>query len=280
VLTCYLSYTEYRQVEDIRVLFCGALIIYCAFPLSRLHSPLTLNHSLAGHSPVPWCCSSYCSSFHPRLGTRICRRKHRWPLGGHGPPHRRIRKVPRSATESFSGRQHRRNILLDIAEHSDLHSSPGCSSSICILASCYGDVSVPNHLRHKNLHSLFRVIPISIVGAHRFYDTITNFLGLIGYWASAFIAIIILEHLVIRHNNPAEYDLHDWDAPRRLPSGIAALAAGIASFGLVIPCMSQVWFTGPIAKTTGDIGFEVAFGVSAVLYLPFRFLEIRILGHV
>ncbi|EDQ98144.1 NCS cytosine-purine permease [Laccaria bicolor S238N-H82] len=124
------------------------------------------------------------------------------------------------------------------------------------------------------------VIPISIVGAHRFYDTIINFLGLIGYWASAFIAIIILEHLVIRHNNPAEYDLDDWDAPRRLPSGIAALAAGIASFGLVIPCMSQVWFTGPIAKTTGDIGFEVAFGVSAVLYLPFRLLEIRILGHV
>ena len=85
---------------------------------------------------------------------------------------------------------------------------------------------------------------------------------------------------MIRHNNPAEYDLDDWDAPRRLPSGIAALAAGVTSFGLVIPCMSQVWFTGPIAKTTGDIGFEVAFGVSAVLYLPFRLLEIRILGHV
>jgi len=58
-------------------------------------------------------------------------------------------------------------------------------------------VSAPNCLLHKTLHSLFRVIPISIIGAHRFYDTITNFLGLIGYWASAFIAIIILEHLVI-----------------------------------------------------------------------------------
>jgi purine-cytosine permease-like protein len=53
------------------------------------------------------------------------------------------------------------------------------------------------------------VIPISIIGAHKFYDTITSFLGLIGYWANAFIAIIILEHLVIRHNNPAEYDLDD-----------------------------------------------------------------------
>jgi len=76
-----------------------------------------------------------------------------------------------------------------------------------------------------------------------------------------------------------EYDLDDWDAPRRLPSGIATLAAWIASFGLVIPCMSQVWFTGPIAKRTGDIGFEVAFGVSSVLYLLFRLLETRILGH-
>ena len=85
---------------------------------------------------------------------------------------------------------------------------------------------------------------------------------------------------MIRHNNPAEYDLNDSDAPRRLPSGIAALAASIASFGLVIPCMSQVWFMGPIAKTTGDIGFEATFGVSAVLYLPFRLLEIRVLGHV
>ena len=59
-------------------------------------------------------------------------------------------------------------------------------------------------------------------------------------------------------------------------SGIAALAAGIPSFGLVIPHMSQVWFTGPIAKTTADVGFAF----SAVLCLPFRLLEIIILGHV
>jgi len=124
------------------------------------------------------------------------------------------------------------------------------------------------------------MIPISIIHAHRFYDTITNFLGLIRYWASAFITVIILEHLVIQHNNPAECDLDDWDAPIRLPSGITALSAGIASFRLVISCICQVWFTGPITKTTGDIGFEVAFGVIAVLYLPLCLLESRILGHV
>ncbi|KAF5383051.1 hypothetical protein D9615_004948 [Tricholomella constricta] len=120
------------------------------------------------------------------------------------------------------------------------------------------------------------VIPVAIVGSTRFYDTLTNFLGLIGYWASSFAAIILAEHLLFRKNDPAAYDVASWDVPRRLPSGIAAVAAGLLSFGLIIPGMSQVWFVGPIAKTTGDIGFEVAFGLSAVLYIPFRALEVRL----
>jgi len=127
---------------------------------------------------------------------------------------------------------------------------------------------------------LFSVVPISIVGAHRFYDALVNFLGLIGYWASAYVAIIMLEHLCFRQNNPSLYDLKAWDVPKKLPSGLAAVAAGVSCFGVVIPSMEQVWFTGPIAKTTGDIGFEVAFGVAAVLYLPFRWLEIRWRGFV
>ena len=115
------------------------------------------------------------------------------------------------------------------------------------------------------------------MGATHFYGTLTNFLGLIGYWASAFTAIVLVEHLVFRKNDPDAYDVEIWNVPNRLPPGIAALAAGILSFGLVIPCMDQVWFVGPIAKTTGDIGFEVAFGVSALLYTLFRALEISLL---
>ncbi|KAF8799760.1 NCS cytosine-purine permease [Phlegmacium glaucopus] len=119
------------------------------------------------------------------------------------------------------------------------------------------------------------VVPISIVGAHRGYDTITNFLGLVGYWVSAYIAIIMIEHLYFRKNDPFLYDITAWNVPRRLPSGIAAVAAGVLSFGVIIPSMSQVWFTGPIARRTGDIGFEVAFVVSGLLYFPFRWIEIR-----
>jgi purine-cytosine permease-like protein len=105
---------------------------------------------------------------------------------------------------------------------------------------------------------------------------LTNFLGLFGYWGSAYVAIIIIEHLYFRKNNPSlYYDVTAWNVPQRLPSGIAAIAAGVLSFGMVIPCMSQNWFTGPIARKTGDIGFEVAFVVSGLLYFPFRWLEIR-----
>jgi hypothetical protein len=37
--------------------------------------------------------------------------------------------------------------------------------------------------------------------------------------------------------------------------------------------MSQVCYTGPIARKTGDIGFEMAATVTALLYIPLRRLE-------
>jgi purine-cytosine permease-like protein len=124
--------------------------------------------------------------------------------------------------------------------------------------------------------TIFSVVPLAIVGSHRFYDTLTDFLGLIGYWASAFLAIVLVEHFLFRENDFKLYDLQSWNVPRRLPTGVAALAAAIVSVGLVVPGMDQAWFVGPIAKSTGDIGFEVAFGVSGILYIPFRWLEIRL----
>jgi purine-cytosine permease-like protein len=127
---------------------------------------------------------------------------------------------------------------------------------------------------------LYSVIPVSVVGAHRFYDTLVNFLGLVGYYSSVYCAIVVVEHLLFRHNDPTAYDVKNWNTPRRLPSGIAALMAGIGSFGLIVPSMNQVWFVGPFAKTTGDIGFEVAFVMSAILYVPFRAMEIKIRGYL
>ena len=71
------------------------------------------------------------------------------------------------------------------------------------------------------------------------------------------------------------YDLQSWNVPSQLPLGAAALGACALSFAVVIPSMSQVWYTGPIAHKTGDIGFEVAMVVTAMLYIPLRHLEKR-----
>lgn len=128
------------------------------------------------------------------------------------------------------------------------------------------------------LVTLRSALPLAIVGAHRFYTALTNFLSLIGYWASAYGAVLLVEHLYFRRGDFSSYDHADWNVARRLPWGVAAVGACFLSFGLIIPCMHQVWFVGPIGAKTGDIGFEVAFPLAALLYIPLRTLERRYQG--
>jgi purine-cytosine permease-like protein len=91
----------------------------------------------------------------------------------------------------------------------------------------------------------------------------------------ALVSVVSVEHLYFRKGSFARYDLQSWNVPSRLPLGAAALGACILSFALVIPSMNQVWYTGPIARKTGDIGFEMAATVTALLYIPLRRLEKR-----
>jgi purine-cytosine permease-like protein len=89
----------------------------------------------------------------------------------------------------------------------------------------------------------------------------------------ALVSVVCVEHLYFRKGSFARYDLQSWNVPSQLPLGAAALGACISSFALVIPSMNQVWYTGPIARKTGDIGFEMAAIVTALLYIPLRRLE-------
>ncbi|CAK3873936.1 cytosine-purine permease [Lecanosticta acicola] len=122
------------------------------------------------------------------------------------------------------------------------------------------------------------VIPVSIRAATSFFANLENFIGVIGYWAAAFVAVVGTEHVVFRRAETASYAPDTWDRPGALPRGVAAIAAAALSFGLVVPCMAQVWYTGPIAVRTGDVGFEMGFAVTVVLYLPLRAVERRIQG--
>ena len=122
------------------------------------------------------------------------------------------------------------------------------------------------------------LIPVSIQAARSFFNSLENFLGIISYWSASFVAIMMTEFIWFRKSDYSTYDPRIWNVGSKLPWGVAAITAGICSFGMVVPSMAEVWYTGPIAKTTGDIGFECAFVLSLVLYVPFRTLEIRLQG--
>lgn len=124
------------------------------------------------------------------------------------------------------------------------------------------------------------MIPCSIEAARAWEESLENFLALIGYWAGCFDAVLIGELVVFRRMDYSSYDHAIWNVGRELPTGIPAMLASIISFGLVVPGMAEAWYTGPIAEKTGDIGFESAFVVTGLCYLPLRWLEIRWRGHL
>lgn len=111
----------------------------------------------------------------------------------------------------------------------------------------------------------------------RFYNTCVDIISIIGYWSTAFCAIVIAEHAIIRRSRWSSYDITAWDQPRRLPLGFAAVGAFVGSIGIIVPCMSQVWYEGPIAKAgTGDISMYTGFVLAMLLYVPLRILEKRV----
>lgn len=125
------------------------------------------------------------------------------------------------------------------------------------------------------------VIGIAIKAASSFFTNLENFLGLIGYWAAAFIGVVVTDHIWFRKRNFGAYTEDEglWDDGARLPMGWAAMGASAGCLGLVVPSMYQTWFTGPIAKQTGDLGFEFALVLSALLYVPLRYLEQKMCGR-
>lgn len=124
------------------------------------------------------------------------------------------------------------------------------------------------------------MIPCTIKATEEWEESLSNFLGLIGYWAGCFDAVLIAELMIIRRMDYTTFDHSIWNVGRKLPPGIAPMAAALCSMALVVPGMAAPWYTGPIAEKTGDIGFEMAFIVTALLYVPFRWIEIKVQGRL
>ncbi|RFU29520.1 hypothetical protein B7463_g6812, partial [Scytalidium lignicola] len=117
----------------------------------------------------------------------------------------------------------------------------------------------------------------SMAGRDHLASVMENFLNVIAYWLTPFLAIMFLEHIIFRRGY--KYDITAWDDPRKLPYGYAAFFTFIVGTVLAILCMSQTWWVGPIALKVGnppfgtDISWELALGATILMYVPLRWLE-------
>ncbi|KAJ8111468.1 hypothetical protein OPT61_g5941 [Boeremia exigua] len=112
----------------------------------------------------------------------------------------------------------------------------------------------------------------ALAGRAHLAEIFTNFLALMGYWVSIWIAIVLEEHFIFRRKTGWNWDV--WNQQNKLPLGIAAFIAFVVGWVGAILCMAQVWYYGPIALLVGtygaDMGNYVGFAWAALVYPPLR----------
>ncbi|KAF1954941.1 hypothetical protein CC80DRAFT_549660 [Byssothecium circinans] len=121
----------------------------------------------------------------------------------------------------------------------------------------------------------------ALAGRAHLAEIFTNFLALMGYWVSIWVAIILEEHFIFRRKTGFNWAV--WNERRKLPLGIAAFIAFVVGWVGAILCMAQVWYIGPIAKLVGDHGADmgnyVGFAWAAVVFPPIRCWELKKFGR-
>ena len=80
------------------------------------------------------------------------------------------------------------------------------------------------------------------------------------------------------------FDWTQWENPKYLPVGIAALTAFLIGWAGAIIGMDQVWFVGPVAARVGDgtgadIGIWLGSAFGLITYPPLRYLELKKFGR-
>lgn len=122
------------------------------------------------------------------------------------------------------------------------------------------------------------IITVSILAVDNFFESLENVVSLIGYWSSAFVGVIISEHVFFRKTYAA-YDPADWKTAAKLPWGVAAVAAAFSAIAVSVPMMDQTYWHGPGAKVSGDIAFELSLVLSFLFYYPLRWAERKYSGR-
>ena len=93
-----------------------------------------------------------------------------------------------------------------------------------------------------------------------------------------FGAAVLIEHFVFRRNDFGAYNYKAWNTSSKLPTGLAPLGTCLVTLDVIVPTMEQVRWTGQIGKKAGDIGFELAFVVTMLVYPVRRMIELKVRG--
>lgn len=94
----------------------------------------------------------------------------------------------------------------------------------------------------------------ALAGRDHLAEIFTNFLALMGYWVSIWIAIMLEEHYIFRRTHG--FDWSKWNQQKYLPIGLAALVAFLVGWVGAILSMAQVWYIGPFAAVSSAITLE------------------------
>jgi purine-cytosine permease-like protein len=73
-------------------------------------------------------------------------------------------------------------------------------------------------------------------GRNSLFSIFENFLALMGYWVTFFLAIVIEEDLIFRKKG---YNWADWAEPSKLPIGFAALITFLTGWAWAVVSMDQ-----------------------------------------
>lgn len=125
-------------------------------------------------------------------------------------------------------------------------------------------------------------IIVGCFAAKYFDDTLQTLLSVIGYWTVIHITVVMEEHFIFRRGWKS-YDLDAWNNPAGLPFGWAAIGAFLFGFLGAALGMKVTWYAGPIAsligKSGGNIGHELTFAFSGLVFPVFRWIEKRYGGQ-
>lgn len=104
-------------------------------------------------------------------------------------------------------------------------------------------------------------------GQNDYYQNYSNFLYVLAYWVSPWLAVVLLDYALFRRHRSDVRDFYENAGSFR--AGFWAFAIGALVSSLFF---NQLYFTGPIAKSMpqiGDISYYVSFIVAGILYIWF-----------